>query len=292
MTEVSRHIWPTSNAETDSVRPTTLTTPIVKSPYFSIIITTHLRAFFFRRCLSSLRASTFTDYELIVVSDVFDAATLQVAGEMLNDNDTFLKRVGRSGPALSRNMGMQSARGQYILFLDDDDAFLPNYLADAYNATRQDPGYVLYTNPRVVEEDRTKPQDPPLRITDQSMAEIDFQSIYVKNFIQNHTAIFPHSTLRGKLQEPCLSSLEDWDFLLNVASGAEFKYKDLRGPVTFKDFVNPGTRRGNSSDALGVKGLSDYMHIYKRWPAPNDALRLQRQQLLTQIGFTAPLEWL
>ena len=274
------------------MRPTTLTTPIVKSPYFSIIITTHLRAFFLRRCLSSLRANSFTDYELIVVSDVFDAATLQVAGEMLNDNDTFLKRVGRSGPALSRNMGMQSARGQYILFLDDDDAFLPNYLADAYNATRQDPGYVLYTNPRVVEEDRTKPQDPPLRITDQSMAQMDFQSMYVKNFIQNHTAIFPHSTLRGKLQEPCLSSLEDWDFLLNVASGAEFKYKDVRGPVTFKDFVNPGTRRGNSSDALGVKGLSDYMHIYKRWPAPNEALRQQRQQLLTQIGFTAPLEWL
>ena len=289
---MSRHIRPSSGAGTDPVRPTTLTTPTVKSPYFSIIITTHLRAFFLRRCLSSLRANSFTDYELIVVSDVFDAATLQVAGEMLNDNDTFLKRVGRSGPALSRNMGMQSARGHYILFLDDDDAFLPNYLADAYNATKQDPGYVLYTNPRVVEEDRTKPQDPPLRITDQSMAEMDFQSMYVKNFIQNHTAIFPHSTLRGKLQEPCLSSLEDWDFLLNVASGAEFKYKDLRGPVTFKDFVNPGTRRGNSSDALGVKGLSDYMHIYKRWPAPNDALRLQRQQFLTNIGFTAPLEWL
>jgi glycosyltransferase involved in cell wall biosynthesis len=269
-----------------------LTTPIVKDPYFSIIITTHLRAFFLRRCLSSLKASTFTNYELIVVSDVFDASTLQVAGEMLNPNDTFLNRVGRYGPALSRNLGMQSARGQYVLFLDDDDAFLPNYLADVYNSTKQDPGYVLYTNPRIVEEDRTKPLDPPLRITDQSVAEVDFTSIYVKNFIQNHTAIFPYATLRGKLQEPCLSSLEDWDFLLNVANSAEFKYKNLRGPVTFKDFVNPGTRRGNSSDALGVKGLSDYMHIYKRWPAPNEALRLQRQQFLTQIGFTAPLEWL
>ncbi len=264
----------------------------MKDPYFSIIITTHLRAFFLRRCLSSLRANTFTDYEVIVVSHVFDAATLKVAGEMLHDNDTFLKRVGRSGPALSRNLGMHAARGQYVLFLDDDDAFLPNYLGDAYNATKQDPGYVLYTNPRIVEEDRTKPQDPPLRITDQSVADVDFTSIYVKNFIQNHTAIFPHSTLRGKLQDPCLSSLEDWDFLLNVASGAEFRFKDLRGPVTFKDFVNSGTRRGNSADALGLKGLSDYMHIYKRWPAPNDALRRQRQQFLTNIGFTAPLEWL
>ena len=263
----------------------------MKLPDFSIIITTHLRAFFLRRCLTSLRASTFTDYELIVVSDVFDGATLQVAGEMLSDNDTFLKRVGRPGPALSRNLGIQSARGQYILFLDDDDAFLPNYLADGYTATQQDPGYVLYTNPRIVEEDRTKLENPPIRITDQSMAEMDFQTIYVKNFIQNHTAIFPHATLKGRFQDPCLSSLEDWDFLLNVASGAEFKHKDLRGPVTFKDFVNPGTRRGNSADALGVRGLSDYLHIYKRWPAPNEALRLQRQQFLTQIGFTPPLEW-
>lgn len=264
----------------------------MKDPYFSIIITTHLRAFFLRRCLSSLRANTFADYELIVVSDALDSATLKVAGELLSENDTFLKRVGRSGPALSRNLGMQSARGQYILFLDDDDAFLPNYLADAYTATKQDPGYVLYTNPRIVEEDRTKPENAPLRVTDQSMSGVDFQTIYVKNFIQNHTAIFPHATLKGKLQDACLSSLEDWDFLLNVASGAEFKYKDLRGPVTFKDFVNPGTRRGNSADALGVRGLSDYMHIYKRWPAPNETLRLERQQFLTKIGFTAPLEWL
>jgi hypothetical protein len=34
------------------------------------------------------------------------------------------------------------------------------------------------------------------------------------------------------------------------------------------------------------------MHIYKRWPAPNETLRLERQQFLTKIGFTAPLEWL
>jgi glycosyltransferase involved in cell wall biosynthesis len=109
------------------------------------------------------------------VSDALDSATLQVAGELLSDNDTFLKRVGRQGPALSRNIGMQSARGQYILFLDDDDAFLPNYLAEAYTATKQDPGYVLYTNPRIVEEDRTKPENAPLRVTDQSMAGMDFQ---------------------------------------------------------------------------------------------------------------------
>ncbi|MBV8124297.1 MAG: glycosyltransferase, partial [Paucibacter sp.] len=48
-------------------------------PFFSIITPTHLRAELLRRALTSIRAQTFQDFEIIVVADAMDAATGAVA---------------------------------------------------------------------------------------------------------------------------------------------------------------------------------------------------------------------
>ena len=263
------------------------------TPYFSIIVTTHQRPALLARALKSVRVNTLHDYEIIVVADSLDADTMQVAAEHLHDADTFIKRTGKPGPAQSRNFGLQHARGRYVIFLDDDDAFLPDYLANAKRMTEQHPGQVIYTNYRVVQEDRQNNQpQSQLKVNEYSVAQLDVSTLYVKNFIQNHSAIFPREAVHGRQQDPHLSSLDDWDFLLNVASDTPFTHANILGAVVYKDYVNPQHRRGSSHTANGLHTVSDYLSIYKKWPAPNAHVRQQRQQLLASAGQSVPLEWL
>jgi glycosyltransferase involved in cell wall biosynthesis len=262
----------------------------MKLPYFSIIIATHHRPELLTRALQSIRQSSYKDYELIVVTDCPDVNTMQVAGTLLNEHDTFIKRIGKQGPAISRNLGLQHARGRYVMFLDDDDAFAPDYLELASNATQQYPGMVLYTDYFVIEENSP---DAALgaKAYNVSLAAHDIQTLYVKNFILNHCAIFPREAVQGREQDPHLSSLDDWDFLLNVATETGFQHVNISGAIVYKDYANYRIRRGSTAASNGWATVSDYLTVYKKWPAPNLHLRLSRQRLLASAGQNVPLEW-
>lgn len=262
-------------------------------PYFSIIIPTHQRGTLLQRAIASVQSGGFRDYEIIVVSDTADRETMVVAADMLGASDTFVKRTGQPGPALSRNMGLQLARGERVIFLDDDDTFLADYLASAYRACLANPGAITYaTNFRVVEEDRSKVPLTPNSVSDYSIHGVAVESVYIKNFINCNALVYPAALAKNKRQDPHLDSLEDWDFLLSTLQDAELAPVDIAGPVTHKDYVNIGNRRGSSTSAQGLHVISDYLAIYKKWSAPSSALAQQRQDFMAVAGFRPPIEWL
>lgn len=260
-------------------------------PYYSIIMPTHRRAELLKRAIKSVKASTFQNVEIIVVADDIDKDTFVVAAELLGQEDKFIKRSGKNGPAESRNIGMDLATGERILFLDDDDAIQPDFLTNAKKYCEEHPSSVLYTNYRVIEEDRNN-LNAQTTATDISVADKDLSEVYVKNFIHNHTCLYPAHALTNKRQDPFLASLDDWDFLLNVMSNTKFRHAPIPGPVIYKDYVNMGNRRGSSQSAQGSMVILDYIYIYRRWPAPTHELKLKRKSLMQSVGFDLPLEWI
>ncbi|CAK0743214.1 Glyco_trans_2-like domain-containing protein [Gammaproteobacteria bacterium] len=262
----------------------------MRIPYFSIIIPTHNRPQLLRRAILSLRESSFDDYEIIVISDE-RAVVFNEISELLQSRDTFLKRSGPPGPAESRNQGLRIARGHYVMFLDDDDAFLPNYLYDLYIARQQGSQNIFYTNFRIVEENRNS-SEGILKTIDYSVAQVESTLVYVKNFIHPGTLSFPRVSLLNRYQDLSLKSLEDWDFLLNVLQGSSLEYKNILGAVIYKDYFNFGTRRGNCEQAEDILAASDYLTIYKKWPAPTEELKNERKKLLASGGINVPLVWL
>lgn len=94
-------------------------------PFFSVIIPAHNSAEFIRRGLDSIKEQTFGDYELIVVCDACTDNTAEIAAEyMTGFGDTIiLSDHGRAG--MARNAGLDVAIGEWILFMDDDDWYLP-----------------------------------------------------------------------------------------------------------------------------------------------------------------------
>lgn len=98
-------------------------------PKFSIITPTYNRASerYLGRCLNSVWMQTFKDFEHITVDD----GSKDYPGAIVDHYDTRFRCVHREhgGRLKARNTGMQSAEGEWICWLDSDDAYDPMYLA-------------------------------------------------------------------------------------------------------------------------------------------------------------------
>ncbi len=96
--------------------------------FVSCIIPTHNRPEMLIEALASVRAQTFTDYEIIVVSNgegnEMRAASLAIATYF----DAVYVALAEGNVSRARNFGIAQAKGEWIAFLDDDDIWLPTKL--------------------------------------------------------------------------------------------------------------------------------------------------------------------
>lgn len=97
----------------------------------SVIIPTYKRSLFYvSRAVESVLNQTYPNVEIIVVDDSTDEfegrKEIETYIEGLNKPDiVYCKNEKNLGGSLSRNRGIELAKGEYITFLDDDDAYLP-----------------------------------------------------------------------------------------------------------------------------------------------------------------------
>ena len=91
---------------------------------FSIIIPAHNSAGYIRKALDSIKSQVFTDYELIVVCDSCTDNTEEIAKEY----GAITESVNFHCDGLTRNRGIELAKGVWVLFMDDDDWWLHEFV--------------------------------------------------------------------------------------------------------------------------------------------------------------------
>ena len=101
----------------------------MKSPLVSIIVPVYNVAPFLKRCIDSIIAQTYTYYEVWLVDD---GSTDESAGicDSYCCQDERVKVLHKKNGGLSsaRNAALDKCNGDYILFVDSDDAISPNGL--------------------------------------------------------------------------------------------------------------------------------------------------------------------
>lgn len=110
----------------------------VGKPFFSVIVPAHNSEFFILRCLSSIIRQTFTDYELIVVCDRCGDNTDGIARTLADK--VIITDYGMDG--LARNAGIDAAEGEWILFLDDDDWWIHDYVLEELHKAATQHGFL------------------------------------------------------------------------------------------------------------------------------------------------------
>lgn len=93
---------------------------------FSIIIPAHNAAKFIRKALDSVKIQTYKDYELIVVCDACEDNTADIAREYTDK----VIEVDYASEGRTRNDGLDAARGDWILWIDDDDWWMHEYVLE------------------------------------------------------------------------------------------------------------------------------------------------------------------
>ena len=258
----------------------------MKNCKFSIIVAAHKRPKLLSRCLQSIQSQTFKDFEVIVVMDSVDALSFEIVGQFIRNEDIFIKHNGEPGPASSRNLALDAANGEWIVFLDDDDQFTSTHLNTLNTAILNNPNKkIFYCDARVVVEDRSVEIPVLLEKQRSQFSNIDIDDIWIKNFIPNNCLAFKKEHLKNIYFDTNLNSLEDWEFLLAACYNTSPLFYQGDGPIVHKDFKNKGNRRGTTQEAQGSALLLDYLYIYKKRPAPSLELKQKRCSLLRLNGF-------
>ena len=108
------------------------------------------------RAIESVLAQTYSNIELIVVEDCSWDNTLKIAASYAKKDSRIrvLQNQANLGVAMSRNRGIEEAQGDWIAFLDSDDAWVPSKLKKQAEALQKNPSCSLCFTGSAFENDK------------------------------------------------------------------------------------------------------------------------------------------
>ena len=132
------------------------------APKLSVIVPVYNASSWLRRCVDSVLEQPFRDFELILVDD----GSRDSSGTIC---DEFAARDGRvqvihqvnTGVSAARNVGIKSAQGEYLQFVDSDDWLEENYSGALLAAAEQSGADVVIAGFRTVQEMSYSSKKPP-----------------------------------------------------------------------------------------------------------------------------------
>ncbi|PWC12261.1 glycosyl transferase family 2 [Brenneria roseae subsp. americana] len=184
-------------------------------PLVSIYISTYNRAEKLNRAIRSVINQDYKNIEIIVCDDCSKDETADIVKKLAHEDARikYLKTDKNSGPSVTRNLGIFSAKGEYITGLDDDDEFTVDRIS--YFLANWDDKYSFiccnflenYGNKR-----NSYFQD------NNTTEKIDTFELLFNNIASNQ--VFTKTERMkaiGGFDEEC-HTIEDWDFWLRLSN--------------------------------------------------------------------------
>lgn len=112
--------------------------PHASSPLISIIVPAHNVEPYLDKCLGSLSAQTYSNLEIICINDHSEDQTFEIL-KTWQSRDPRIKILNSKsyGVSATRNLGLDHAKGEFIMFCDSDDFYESTTCHDMSNAIRK-----------------------------------------------------------------------------------------------------------------------------------------------------------
>jgi glycosyltransferase involved in cell wall biosynthesis len=180
----------------------------------SVIIPTYNRAGWVTEAVASVLAQTFRDFELLVVDDGSEDATLEALARFF-DKIKVLRRQSRGGVASARNLGISAARGEWLAFLDSDDLWLPAKLTRQMAYLEAHPDLLVCQTDEVWMRQGVRVNPP---VTHRKVGGHIFEPSLMRCLVSPSAAVL-HRRLLDEvgLFDENLPAAEDYDLWLRVA---------------------------------------------------------------------------
>lgn len=125
--------------------------------FFSIIIPVYNAEMYLEETVESIMMQKFQDYECLLIDDGSQDESLQLMRKLAKKYSQIkIFSHKNQGPAYTRNIGIENAEGEYLLFVDADDCLKPNILNVLYTELKERRTDVLCYGYEEREKKRTK----------------------------------------------------------------------------------------------------------------------------------------
>lgn len=104
-----------------------MTTPFI-SGLVSVVVAAYNTEQYLRQAVESILAQTYSKLEIHIINDGSTDRTGEIADSLTKDSRVHVYHQNNKGQASAKNRGIVVGRGEFVAFLDADDAWMPDKL--------------------------------------------------------------------------------------------------------------------------------------------------------------------
>lgn len=140
----------------------------------SVIIPCYNAEAYIRRCLNALELQQYKDFEVICIDDCSTDDTANIINDFIDRGKIslrYFRNSVNSGPALSRNHGIESAIGEYICFCDSDDWYTDDYLSKMVDKAEENDADMVFCGYQLIVNTTGRMIKHPLAIDNETLLD-------------------------------------------------------------------------------------------------------------------------
>lgn len=218
--------------------------PVITPPTLSIVMPFFNHEELVAEMIDSIRANDYQDWELLAIDDGSTAETAAFLSKRYQD-DGRIRFIPRNrepkGAQTCRNMGLEKARGEYIVFFDSDDYVAPYCLRQRVEAMEQGPHLDFMVFPSGSYDGQCFSETGPY-VFGMHVYNDDMKAFILRTLpFTVWTNIYRTETLRTKhlLWDTNILSLQDSDFNIQaLLHGLSYAYANVKPDYGYRTVGN------------------------------------------------------
>ena len=204
------------------------------------------------RALASVSGQLHRPLEVVLV----DAAAAGLAAPRLPGIEVRVAGGSRLDRPSAANAGLEASRGDWIVFLDEDDEFAPEHVSSLVAVALVSGAPVTYSQTRLVDRSgRT------LRLLG---GPFNRDALLRSNYIHMSAALFSRAFVdAGARFDPSFDGFEDWDFWLQLATRTDFAFTGQPTAIYRAEEGTSGLGAGGNLDREAA--LARRERLMRKW---------------------------
>lgn len=225
-------------------------------PLISVVITNYNYAKFICEAIDSVVNQTYSNIEIIVIDDGSTDNSKDII-DGYTDKNTRIRSIHKdnSGVVAARNIGIDEAKGEFLLFLDADDHLDIDYVERVVECAIKKDADIVYTDVKKFGDSDEVSNFP----------EYSLEILKNQNYIHVSSLVRKGSIGDIRFDEGLSGQThEDWDFFLGLC--VEYRTEAVKCSETYLNYRIHSSSRNNRMEELdsGRRYIDVYAYIIRK----------------------------
>jgi glycosyltransferase involved in cell wall biosynthesis len=248
----------------------------------SIIIPVYNALLYLERCLDSILAQSYENFELLIINDGSEDDSLRICRKYEQQDKrvkVFNKQNG--GVSSARNTGLNNASGEWICFIDSDDYVEQNHLEQLATDVEENVDFIMHGK---YGNSKSSHPNYNFKIVDTANKQELFEAFKISPNGQPFSKLFRHTVIKkyniNFAEEVKISA--DVLFVLEYLSKVDkLKYRNsiTYHYIRYKDSLSHKITYNYRSDYAGFKKINNILYYDFNLPAIDTHTHLKRTYL-------------